>query len=218
MSKKKNHLSENNALTPSDIAINDLYIGFNGKVIYNGASFVFPAGTLSALTGPSGSGKTTLLRAIAGLLPYKGTIETGRRPVSFAFQTPRLLPWLTVRDNVTAPLIDKSSADATKIADEWLTRLGLSDSLDKYPDELSGGMALRVSLARAFAAATPGCILLLDEPTKEIDKKARQAVTEIILGFRGKCTIIAATYDDELIANADQTVDTVINLNSAVKT
>lgn len=79
-------------------------------------------------------------------------------------------------------------------------------------------MALRVSLARAFAAAIPGGILLLDEPIKEIDKKARQVVTEIILNFRGKCTIIAATYDDELIARADQTLDTVLNLNSAVKT
>ena len=65
---------------------------------------------------------------------------------------------------------------------------------------------------------SPAAYSLLDEADKRNRQKARQVVTEIILNFRGKCTIIAATYDDELIARADQTLDTVLNLNSAVKT
>ena len=128
------------------------------------------AGSVVALHGPSGIGKSTLLRLIAGIdRDVTGTIHIDGIPAheapppGFVFQDPRLLPWLTVRDNIRAasPTMSAETADAA------LARVGLADSATAWPRALSGGMQRRVALARAFA--TNARLLLLDEPFNSLD-------------------------------------------------
>ena len=142
-----------------------------------------------AVMGPSGCGKTSLLRVIAGLQsPDSGTVERAARRLSFVFQEPRLLPWLTAAENVRLVLPDTHHDDAAA----WLSRFGLSDAADKLPVELSGGMQQLVSLARALVCAPD--LLLLDEPFKALDAAAKQnAITAVSAG--ADAAIILVTHD-----------------------
>lgn len=143
-----------------------------------------------AVMGPSGCGKTSLLRVIAGLQsPDSGTIECTARRLSFMFQEPRLLPWLTAAENVRLVLPDAHHGDD---AAAWLSRFGLSDAADRLPSELSGGMRQLVSLARALVC-TPD-LLLLDEPFKALDAAAKQnAITAVSDGT--DAAVILVTHD-----------------------
>jgi ABC-type nitrate/sulfonate/bicarbonate transport system ATPase subunit len=112
-------------------------------------------GQITAILGPSGCGKSTLLRLIAGLLqPVSGLIErvADADHMAFIFQDPTLLPWATVTENIALPLrlkgYSREQREATACL--WAERVGLHDALDRRPAELSGGMRMRVSLARAF--------------------------------------------------------------------
>lgn len=143
-----------------------------------------------AVMGPSGCGKTSLLRVIAGLQsPDSGTVERTARRLSFVFQEPRLLPWLTAEENVRLVLPDAHRGDD---AAAWLSRFGLSDAADRLPSELSGGMRQLVSLARALVC-TPD-LLLLDEPFKALDAAAKQnAITAVSDGT--DAAVILVTHD-----------------------
>ena len=143
-----------------------------------------------AVMGPSGCGKTSLLRVIAELQsPDSGTIERTAQRLSFVFQEPRLLPWLTAAENVRLVLPDAHHGDDSAA---WLSRFGLSDAADKLPAELSGGMRQLVSLARALVC-TPD-LLLLDEPFKALDAAAKQnAITAVSAG--ADAAIILVTHD-----------------------
>ena len=124
-------------------------------------------GELLAVMGPSGCGKSTLLQLIAGFLsPTDGSIQTEANKISYAFQEPRLFPWMTVEENLKA--VAPKNEDASKIHDV-LNFVELSNASNLYPDQLSGGMQSRVSLARALLYG--GDLFLLDEPFSALDEE-----------------------------------------------
>ena len=144
-----------------------------------------------AVMGPSGSGKTTMLRIVLGLLNADaGTVENTFRKTVAVFQEPRLLPWRTAIQNVNLVLGDKKATLET--AKAHLKQVGLEDALDKYPQELSGGMQQRVSLARALAAG--GDLLVLDEPFKAMDEALRERI--IALVAQTDAAILLVTHEE----------------------
>lgn len=160
-------------------------------------SLEIPSGQLVALLGPSGCGKSTLLRMIAGLeTPTSGSITfssgAARPRTAYVFQDAHLLPWRTVLANVTLPLeleeVNRAECHTRAIA--ALASVGLSDFASRYPAELSGGMRMRVSLARALV--TDPAMLLLDEPFAALDEITRQSLDESLRALwksRGMTTI-----------------------------
>lgn len=142
------------------------------------------AGEIVALVGPSGCGKSTALRLLAGLeQPTRGTVTraAGRGETAVVFQAPTLAPWLTAQANVALPLelAGERRPLARASAAGALARVGLGDALDARPAQLSGGMAMRVSLARALV--TRPRLLLLDEPFAALDEITRRALADDVL-------------------------------------
>ena len=150
----------------------------NGTVALDRIDLGVAAGAFLSLLGPSGCGKSTLLRLIAGLSPPSAGrialhgVAAGR--VGFVFQEPTLMPWATVWDNAYLPLrlMGKSRREAAPRIDETLAAVGLDGFARVYPRELSGGMKMRVSIARALAAKPN--LLLMDEPFGALDEITRQ--------------------------------------------
>jgi NitT/TauT family transport system ATP-binding protein len=149
-------------------------------------------GEFVSLLGPSGCGKSTALRLIAGLsAPTSGTVGISKpagqaRPghsVGFVFQEPTLMPWTSVRENVRLPLklAHAPVAEANARIDAALTQVGLTEFADAYPRELSGGMKMRVSLARALV--TDPDILLMDEPFAALDEITRFRLNNDLLAL-----------------------------------
>ncbi len=141
-------------------------------------------GEFVSLVGPSGCGKSTALRIIAGLLhPEQGEVAfpNGRPEIGFVFQEPTLMPWATAAKNARLPLALKgvSRADAEARSLAALRRVNLSGFENAYPRELSGGMKMRVSIARALAAQPK--LLLMDEPFAALDEFTRQALNDDLL-------------------------------------
>jgi NitT/TauT family transport system ATP-binding protein len=173
----------------------------NGVVALSGVDLAVAAGSFLSLLGPSGCGKSTLLRIVAGLVsPSAGRLERhGRDPggqIGFVFQEPTLMPWATVWDNVYLPLRlagRARGAVAPSIA-ETLAALGLSGFERAYPRELSGGMRMRVSSARALV--TNPHLLLLDEPFAALDEFTRFRLNEDLLRLwqRHHWTVIFVTH------------------------
>ncbi len=164
----------------------------SGTVALTGMSLTVIGGEFVSLLGPSGCGKSTALRIIAGLGDTTtGTIDwpssrinskgLPEGDISFVFQEPTLMPWATVFGNVYLPLklrgISKSAARADIL--EALDRVGLKDFVDAYPRELSGGMKMRVSIARALV--TKPRLLLMDEPFAALDEITRQKLNDDVL-------------------------------------
>ena len=160
------------------------------------ASFTLAQGEFLSLVGPSGCGKSTALRLIAGLTePSEGSISwTGDTPsVGFVFQDAALMPWATVERNVRLPLDLKGTAGADKVR-EALELVGLGGFAGAYPRELSGGMRMRVSIARALAA--DATLLLMDEPFAALDELTRERLNDELraLWASRKLTVVFVTH------------------------
>ncbi len=149
-------------------------------------------GEFVSLLGPSGCGKSTALRLIAGLsAPSSGSValagnahrDRGGHAIGFVFQEPTLMPWASVRNNVALPLrlAHAGAADIARRVDEALSRVDLRDFADAFPRELSGGMKMRVSLARALV--TEPDILLMDEPFAALDEITRFRLNNDLLAL-----------------------------------
>ena len=166
--------------------------------------FDVKAGELVSILGPSGCSKSTLLLLISGLdTDFYGKIVLGERIVKMperdcgiAFQEPRLLPWLSVRENIAFGLYSESGKSTGQI-DELLNLLDLKQFANAYPNQLSGGMSQRVSLARALVNLPD--LLLLDEPfgsLDEITKRRLQEESQKVLS-KEKTTVLMVTHDIE---------------------
>lgn len=167
----------------------------SGTVALSGVDFSLSAGEFVSLVGPSGCGKSTLLRLVAGLLPAPPgsltiggsdpeTSRIGEHRCGFVFQLPTLLPWRTVEANIALPmeLDGVPSIRSREVSVDWLSRVGLSDFAKAYPAQLSGGMRMRVSIARALASRPQ--ILLMDEPFAALDDLTRGRLQEELLALR----------------------------------
>jgi len=161
----------------------------NGTHALAGMSLTVAAGEFVSLLGPSGCGKSTVLRMIAGLArPSSGEIlrgtaaaEAGGRELGFVFQEPTLMPWATVFDNVLLPLKLQGMvpAEARGQVEQALALVGLEKFDASYPRELSGGMKMRVSIARALV--TRPKLLLMDEPFAALDEITRMKLNDDLL-------------------------------------
>ncbi|GAA5116090.1 ABC transporter ATP-binding protein [Pseudonocardia adelaidensis] len=187
-------------------------------------SFSVEAGEFVCVVGPSGCGKTTLLRCMSGLLrPSSGQVLLGGRAidgppeqVGFVFQeySRSLLPWMSVRDNITLPLRHKrmAKAERTRLVEEAVGSVGLTGFIDHFPWELSGGMQQRVAIARALAYQPE--ILLMDEPFASVDAQTRADLEDLVLQVRTEygITVVFVTHD---IDEAAYLGDRVVVLTSA---
>ena len=165
---------------------------FGEKEVLRGLTFNFPEKGVFALMGPSGAGKTTLLRLLAGLdQPNDGKILSTHEQVAVAFQEPRLLPWLTCRDNLTLVLGDQENA--TQTAEKWLELMELNDVADEFPAALSGGMQQRLSLSRALCYG--GDLFLFDEPFSALDQSLKERIAPVIQKATEHALVIMITHD-----------------------
>ncbi|NBX77407.1 MAG: ABC transporter ATP-binding protein [Proteobacteria bacterium] len=182
----------------------DLTKEFDSLAPLRSVSFKVNPGEFVALLGPSGCGKSTLLKMIAGLRePTRGKISVGEdgitsadKRVSYVFQDAYLLPWRKVLGNVTLPLelLGASKVEAEYKARKALERVGLIDFESYYPADLSGGMKMRVSLARSLV--TEPNLLLLDEPFAALDEVTRLKLDQDLrdLWVESQMTVLFVTH------------------------
>ena len=174
--------------------------GGNPRTIISDLSLSLTAGEFVALVGPSGAGKSTLLNIVAGLdSDYQGKVKLNlpyAQParVALMFQEPRLMPWLTICDNVML-VCEGASSQRRSNALYWLQQVGLSGAEYQYPAQLSGGMLKRAALARAFACEPD--ILLMDEPFSSLDIPAADSLRHLLtqLWQTRQATIVYVTHD-----------------------
>ena len=185
-----------------------------------------PAQEITVILGRSGCGKTTLLRLISGLdKDYTGTIHTpGNARTAFVFQEARLMPWLTVRQNIAFGLSKKEINH--KEIDDLIRLTGLDGFADAYPRQLSGGMSQRTALARALALHPQ--YLLMDEPFAALDHFTREKMQQALLEIHqtSRCGVLFVTHSidealaigDRIVILEDKHVKKVYPLDSALRT
>ena len=174
------------------------------KPSYNSAiknmKFIVPQGQFCCIVGPSGCGKTTLLNLLSGLdenldgtIMYQDNSIPKNWPIGYMFQEPRLMPWLTVKQNVA--IVTQQTAEEIKLSETLINEMGLNNYMNSFPSELSGGMQRRVAIARAFVNRPK--ILLLDEPFISLDETVGNLLRQMLLKLweNQKTTIIFVTHD-----------------------
>jgi sulfonate transport system ATP-binding protein len=184
-----------------------------GTVALSGITLEVRPSEIVALVGGSGCGKTTLLRLVAGLdRPSVGTIRLDSEPiiaphpgVGIVFQEPRLLPWLTVAENVGFGLTHLPAAERNARVEHALGKVGIAAHAGRWPKELSGGQQQRVAIARAFVAQPR--LLLLDEPFSALDAFTRASLHEHLLALweESRPMVVLVTHDvHEAVTLADR--------------
>lgn len=200
-----------------DLSIQSKVYPNSSEKVLEQLAFAVTEGEFVALVGPSGAGKSTLLNMIAGLeqsapgeVLYNGLSITDRPPckIGYIFQQPRLMPWLTVADNLRLVMPSVSDNQIEAI----LAKVGLSGKSDSYSKQLSGGMQRRVSIARAFL--TQPDLLLLDEPFVSLDAPNANRLRDLLLALwkEHKPTVVFVTHD---LNEAIQLADRILFLSSA---
>jgi len=193
------------------LIIHDVDKWYPGKkpreAVLENLNLTVDSGEIVGITGPSGCGKTTLLHLIAGFdCQYAGSIRYGDREISgpsprrgVVFQSPRLFPWLTVRDNISfgLKLEGRTSGEIRQETDRFLKETGLSGYGEHYPHQLSGGMSQRAALARALIMR-PG-LLLMDEPFSSLDELTRWDMIRLTLDLwkEYRPSIVFVTHNTE---------------------
>lgn len=189
------------------ITVDRLYVRYDDTNILEDINLNLPTGITCAVIGPSGCGKSTLLNVLAGLQKnYQGLVQiNGENPspkkqtIGFIPQNYGLLPWLTVKENILLGLKIKKEAKQC-LPQNLVDNLGLSNLLNRYPNNLSGGQQQRVSLARAFALKAD--LLLMDEPFSALDAITREEMQDVFIDLWQKqkvSTILVTHYVEEAL-------------------
>ncbi len=189
------------------IEIKKLIKKYDSTEVFDGLDLSIKVNKVTVIMGASGSGKTTLLNCIAGLTPYNGEI-TGVNGAAFVFQEDRLVPFMSVYENLDFTL-QKSvyKAERKEKILAMIKSVELEDKINSIPDELSGGQKKRVSLARAFLSDSN--LILMDEPLNSLDLGLKIKMAELIESLTEKYnkTVIFVTHDiDEALTIADDIV------------
>jgi ABC-type nitrate/sulfonate/bicarbonate transport system ATPase subunit len=203
-------------IAPPEIEFERVSLSYGRQPVLRDVSLKVPAGSSAAVVGLTGVGKTTILRLIAGLsAPSSGVVRIAARPrdawspqqlrIAYVFQQPTLIPWLTARENVLLPSRLRGDAVSADLADHWLEQVQARSVAQQYPHQLSGGQAMRVSLARALLQRP--AVLLLDEPFSALDTLTRRRMHALLLSLLSShpCTMLLVTHDIyEAVYLADQ--------------
>ncbi|MDP1914061.1 ABC transporter ATP-binding protein [Brevundimonas sp.] len=193
-------------------SLDDVVVRYPGRAPLGPISLIVPPGEIVAVVGASGAGKSTVLRLLAGLEPpSQGVVHRAEGRTGFVFQSATLMPWADALANVALPLdlAGLARSEARFRAAEALAAVGLGDRLDARPRQLSGGMAMRVALARGLVTAPD--LLLLDEPFAALDSVTRRRLIEDLhrlwAGRAPRPAIVFVTHDvEEAVYFADRAV------------
>lgn len=181
---------------------------FNNQTVIEKFSYTLNQGEVIVFLGPSGCGKTTLLNLTAGLImPTAGEIYCATNDIGYVFQEPRLIPWQTVLDNVLFAVKTGQKTDKLDKAKEALSKVGLEQSMNCYPKQLSGGMKQRVSIARALVSNPK--IILMDEPFSALDLDLKRELQEDVISIidEKEIGIVYVTHDrEEAVKIADRII------------
>lgn len=191
----------------ADIVLKGIKKSYNGGTVIENLDMTVGEGQISCIVGVSGIGKTTLLNIIGGLIPSEGSAAGIPKDISYIFQEANLAPNMTVYGNLEFVLRSKIKDKAARrqLIIDALEAVGLSDYKDRYPAELSVGMAQRISIARAFVY--PSDLILMDEPFRGLDIAAKSKLINYFLALwkiSGKTVLFVTHNLDEAVLLSDK--------------
>jgi putative ABC transport system ATP-binding protein len=205
-------------VTARELKAVSLTLGVEPSVLAENLTFLATAGRMVAVTGPSGSGKTTLARVLAGLRsPEQGDVLLDEMPLAqvgaesrpaFVPQDYGLLDTLTALETVSLPLQAQGVAkpEIRERATRWVAATGLAGATNRPVSELSGGQRQRVAIARALALAAP--VLVMDEPTSELDAATRDLILKLLAGEAERgCILVVVSHDPDVLDWSDEVIE-----------